>query len=450
VDTRENSRIALERSALAPENSFVHRYHRAHGVLDLAGRHGAILVTRGRPHPARTIHKRALPERHPDPRIAQTKNMTTRRELLMWSIVTMALSAACRTATEPADSTSDTGRASKPLEILFLGGTGFLGPHQVEYALARGHHVTIFNRGQTAKDLFAGRVEVLIGNRDVKIEPGLTALEGDRRWDVVIDNSGYVPRHVRDSVALLKGRVGRYVFVSTVAVYDSSAGGVMNESSALWPAPSPDTEQVTGATYGPLKAECDRIVQAELGSQATIVRPTYIFGPGDETDRFTYWVDRVSSGGEVLGPPDPEARLQWVDVRDLCPWIVQLGERDQAGIYNASGPTVPASWGQVLQSLTKLSEKPVQFRWATPAVLTETGIRQPLVRQAAAPGVVTVSGHFDGHKAEGAGLRYRPLADTSEATLAWWRAQTPERRAKAENWPTSEQEQKALARLRTP
>ncbi|MCY2958953.1 MAG: NAD-dependent epimerase/dehydratase family protein [Planctomycetota bacterium] len=376
--------------------------------------------------------------------------MTTRRAVLLWTVAMLALPAACRTATEQADTAPDAGRAEKPLDILFLGGTGFLGPHQIEYALARGHNVTIFNRGQTAKGLLGDRIEVLIGNRDAKIEPGLTALQGDRRWDIVIDNSGYVPRHVRDSVALLKDRVGRYVYVSTVAVYDSSAGGVMNESSPMWPAPSPEVEEVTGATYGPLKAECDRIVQKELGARATIVRPTYIFGPGDETDRFTYWVDRVSSGGEVLGPPDPKAELQWVDVRDLCPWIVQLGERDQAGIYNASGPTVSASWGQVLQSLTKLSDKPVQFRWATADVLKETGIRQPLVRQAATPGAVTVNGHFDGRKAEGVGLRYRPLADTAEATLAWWRAQTPERRAKAENWPKPEQEQKALALLRTP
>ncbi len=375
--------------------------------------------------------------------------MTTRRGVLLWMIALMSLPVACRSATSPADSATDRDPAAKPLDILFLGGTGFLGPHQVEHALARGHRVTIFNRGTSARGLYGDRVEELIGNRDTRIEPGLAALEGTRRWDVVIDNSGYVPRHVRDSVALLKDRVGRYVYVSTVAVYDSSAGDVMDESSPLWPAPSAEVEQVTGATYGPLKAECDRIVQAELGGKATIVRPTYIFGPGDETDRFTYWVDRVSRGGEVLGPPDPKAELQWVDVRDLCPWIVRLAELDQAGIYNASGPTVATNWEQVLQSLTSLAEKPVQFRWATPDALKESGARLPLVRQAA-PGAVSVSGHFDGRKAESAGLRYRPLADTSVATLAWWRAQTPERRARAENWPTPEQEQKALARMRAP
>ncbi len=376
--------------------------------------------------------------------------MTTRRELLICTIAMMPLFGACRSAEGTAGSTADSGRADEPLDILFLGGTGFLGPHQVEYALERGHRVTIFNRGQSAKGLYGDRVEELIGNRDSKIEPGLAALEGTRRWDIVIDNSGYVPRHVRDSVALLKDRVGRYVFVSTVAVYDSTAGEVMNESSPLWPAPLAEVEQVSGSTYGPLKAECDRIVQKELGDKATIVRPTYIFGPGDETDRFTYWVDRVARGGEVLGPADPKAELQWVDVRDLCPWIVQLGERDQAGIFNASGPNEAVSWEQVLQSLTQVSDTPVQFRWATPTALKETGIRLPLVRQPRTPGAVTVSGHFDGRKAESVGLRYRPLADTTAATLSWWRAQTPERRAKAENWPTPEQEAKALEMLRRP
>ena len=131
------------------------------------------------------------------------------------------------------------GRAARPLDILLLGGTGFLGPHEVDYALARGHRVTLFNRGKSAKGLYGDRVEVLIGNRDTKIAPGLEALQGTRRWDVVIDNSGYVPRHVRDSVALLKDRVGRYVYVSTVSVYDPKGGPVFDEASPLFPAPEP-------------------------------------------------------------------------------------------------------------------------------------------------------------------------------------------------------------------
>lgn len=365
--------------------------------------------------------------------------MTTRRELLQWAAALAVVPCFARAA-------SMIERASRPLDILFLGGTGFLGPHQVEYALARGHRVAIFNRGQSAAGLYGDRVEVLIGNRDANIAPGLDALAGERRWDVVIDNSGYIPRHVNDSVALLKDRVGRYVFVSTVAVYDFAKGSTFDENSPLAPPPDPPTEEVTGATYGPLKAECDRIVRAAFGSRATIVRPTYVVGPGDDTDRFTFWVEHVARGGEVLGPADPKVELQWVDVRDLCPWIVQLGERNQAGVFNASGPTKPTNWGEVLQALTGLSSEPVQFRWATTEVLEKTGIRLPLVRTGLTGNAPSV--HFDGSRAEAAGLIYRPLADTSAATLAWWRAQTPERRSNAERWPSAEQLEKALEMLR--
>jgi 2'-hydroxyisoflavone reductase len=367
--------------------------------------------------------------------------MTTRRELLQWAVCMMALPGAAR-------ATTMTDRAPKPLDILFLGGTGFLGPHQVEYALARGHRVTLFNRGHSAPGLYGDRVEILIGNRDAKIAPGLEALAGTRRWDVVIDNSGFVPRHVRDAIAMLKGRFGRYVYVSTVAVYDPSAGPVFTERSPLRAAPVPETEDVAAETYGPLKAECDRIVQAELGDASTIVRPVYVVGPGDDTDRFTYWVERVAQGGEVLGPPDPGVELQWVDVRDLCPWIVGLGERDVSGIYNASGPVQPVDWGQVLQALARLSPRPVQFRWATPAALQAAGMRLPLVRANAT--AQTGSVHFDGSKALAAGLAYRPLADTADATLAWWRSQSAERHANADGWPSPEQERQALALLRAP
>lgn len=366
-------------------------------------------------------------------------NNTTRRDMLKWLTALTFVPAAL--ATEPSRSVS---RASKPLDILFLGGTGFVGPHQVEYALARGHRVTLFNRGKSAPGLFSDRVEILLGNRDTNIAPGLAALQGKRHWDVVIDNSGYVPRHVRDSIELLKGRVGRYLYVSTVAVYEPTAGPSFDEKSPLRPAPVPETEEASGATYGPLKAECDRIVQASMGERATIVRPTYIFGPGDDTDRFTYWVERVARGGELLGPPDPQAELQWVDVRDLCPWIVTLAERNQPGIFNAAGPAIPTNWGQVLQELTKLASGPVQIHWSTRDVLQQTGMQLPLVRPAT-PG--RTAPHFAGAAAQSAGLVYRPLADTAAATLAWWRSQTAERRANAEGWPKPEQEQEALRLL---
>lgn len=361
--------------------------------------------------------------------------MMTRRETLKWAAASLGALASglARGAGEG---------APKPLDILILGGTGFLGPHQVEPALARGHRITLFNRGRSAPGLYGDRVEVLIGNRDTRIDQGLTALQGERRWDVVIDNSGYLPRHVRDSVSLLKERVGRYLYVSTVAVYEPGAGAVIDESSPLRPLPDPNLEDMSWANYGPLKAECDRVVQASLGAQATIVRPTYIVGPGDETDRFTYWVERTARGGDVLGPTDPRNELQWVDARDLCPWIVTLAERNVPGIFNAAGPVTPMTWKQTLAALALHAEQPAKFHWATADVLKELEIELPLV----SPG--RPSRHFANAAGQKAGLVYRPLPDTAQATLDWWRAQPETRRAQPEGWPPRDKELQAIARLK--
>jgi 2'-hydroxyisoflavone reductase len=367
--------------------------------------------------------------------------MTTRRDTLQWATALMASVAIGRAGNSVAG-------APKPLKILILGGTGFLGPHQVNYALARGHHVTLFNRGREPDPGYGNRVETLLGNRDSKIGPGLAPLQGTRRWDVVIDNSGYFPRHVRDSVDLLKDRVERYIYTSTVAVYDLSAGSVVDEKSPLLPALSADTEQLSDATYGPLKAESDRIVQATMGHKATIVRANYVVGPGDETDRFTYWVDRISRGGTLLGPPHPKIELQWVDVQDLCPWIIALAEGDQAGIFNASGPTKSVSWEQVLQELIRLSGVPAQVKWATPEAMTKAGISQlPLIQPDSNGGAD--SKHISGDAARTVGLHYRSLADTAQATIAWWRGQPPERQTRSRQWPwpTAEQERQALQQL---
>jgi 2'-hydroxyisoflavone reductase len=356
----------------------------------------------------------------------------TRRDSLKWAAAGLGVLA------------SGVGRAdpSKPLELLILGGTGFLGPHQVEHALSRGHRITLFNRGRSGPALYGDRVEVLIGNRDSRIDQGLKALEGTRRWDAVIDNSGYLPRHVRDSAALLRERVGRYVYISTVAVYDPGGREVIEESSPLRPLPDPALEEMSWANYGPQKAECDRVVRQVLGERATIVRPTYIVGPGDDTDRFTYWVERMARGGAVLGPPEPAKELQWVDVRDLCPWIVSLGERNVAGVFTVAGPATPMSWEQALKTLATGAEQPANLHWATAEVLKELQIELPLV----SPG--RPSRHFANEASRKAGLDYRPLTDTGKATLEWWRAQPAARRAQPEGWPSREQESQAIARLK--
>ncbi|HEY7378645.1 MAG TPA: NAD-dependent epimerase/dehydratase family protein [Steroidobacteraceae bacterium] len=357
--------------------------------------------------------------------------MTTRRELLGWTAAGVGVLASRALRAD------DIAPATKPLDILLLGGTGFIGPYQVEYALARGHRVTLFNRGQSAAAVDS-KVEVLIGNRDSKIDQGLKSLEGDRKWDVVIDNSGYVPRHVRDSVELLKGRCGRYIYVSTVAVYDPTVATV-TEATPLRPLPDPRNEQMSWERYGPLKAECDRIVQATLGQSATIARPVYIVGPRDDTDRFTYWVDRVARGGDVLGPPTRQNELQWVDVRDLAPWVVTLAEYDAPGIFNVAGPGY--TWEETLVGLSMLCPETVRFHWSTAELLEQLGIELPLV----SPG--RPSRHFDNKASLEADLTYRPLPETAAGTLKWWREQPDERRAHPEGWPAPEKERAAIEKL---
>jgi 2'-hydroxyisoflavone reductase len=364
--------------------------------------------------------------------------MTTRREMLALGGAAIAVSATTRLS-------AAVRRAHHPLDILILGGTGFLGPHQVEYALARGHKVTLFNRGHKDPTLFGDRVEVLIGDRDTKTAPGLSALEGTRRWDAVIDNSGYVPRHVRDAAQLLQGRVQRYLFVSTVAAYQG-AGPVCLETSPLLPLPNPENEQVSAQSYGALKAEGDRIVREVYGAASTVVRPTYVIGPGDETDRFTYWPARTAEGGTVVGPRADAIGLQTVDVRDLCAWMVTLLEQDRPGIFNAAAP--PMAWDRVLDALRPLSERAVRFVRPPAAIIEELKLDFPLVEPTTSGGLMANERtSFDGSKAVHAGLNYRPLSQSGRATLQWWRAQTAERRAAARHWPTADQEKAILAAM---
>lgn len=359
--------------------------------------------------------------------------MTTRRQF-------MGGAAAIMTAAR-LGATTALEQAPEKLSILFLGGTGFIGPHQINYALDRGHTVSMFNRGRR-NDLFGDRVEQLVGNRDANIDEGLSALEGNRRWDVIVDNSGYVPRHVRDSAELLHGRCGRFIYTSTIAVYDFDKGQTVDNTGPLLVAPAPQIEEVTGETYGPLKAECDRIVQDIFGEQATIVRPTYVVGPGDSTDRFTYWIERFYRGGDIVCPANPAFEAQWIDVRDLCHWLVSLGENDTPGIFNGVGPASPMSIETLMHGLRAFSVPPTRLFWPTQELLDELGYATPMF------GGFGASIHVDASDAIDAGLRFRALADTVRDTHEWWQSLPSERRADARRWPTTAEEAAVLARLR--
>ncbi|HEY5701614.1 MAG TPA: NAD-dependent epimerase/dehydratase family protein, partial [Gammaproteobacteria bacterium] len=218
------------------------------------------------------------------------------------------------------------------LSILVLGGTGFIGPHLVQRVLDRGHRVTLFNRGRTNTHLFPA-AEKLVGDRD----DDLSALEG-RRWDAVIDNSGYTPQQVELSVELLKGACDQYLFTSTRGVYTDFTRDVMDEDAPIGPTDPPDTEWTS---YRDNKTRAEYIVQEAFGARTQITRPPVIVGPGDRTDRFTYWVDRIDDGGDILVHGDKEDPIQFVDVRDLADFYVHMVENAVVGIFNTVGPGSP-------------------------------------------------------------------------------------------------------------
>ncbi len=309
----------------------------------------------------------------------------------------------------------------RALRILILGGTGFIGPHQVRYALSRGHVVTLFNRGRTNTHLFP-EVEKLVGDRNGDLE----ALKG-RQWDVVLDNSGFEPHIVRDSARLLSGAVRQYLFVSTQSVYASRAIIDQDETGAVGREGVPE-DQWDG--YGPLKALCEREVQSAFPGRSTIVRPPVIVGPGDASDRFTYWVDRIDRGGEVLAPGSPDDPTQFIDVRDLTHWMIRCLENTVTGVYNATGPLAPLGMGGMLYGIRAVTTSEVSFTWVDATFLREHEVRPFSDMPLWQPPVGRTAGFFrmNASRAQAQGLTYRPLADTAADTLEWWRSESSDRR----------------------
>ena len=331
----------------------------------------------------------------------------------------------------------------KPLNILVLGGTGFIGPHQVEYATSRGHKLTLFNRGKTNPGLFPN-AEKLEGDRDGKLD----ALKG-RKWDVVLDNSGYVPRHVRDSAQLLKDNVGRYLFISTLSVFADFSQKGLDENSPTAKLTEPGSED-NRKYYGPLKALCEQEVIQAFGDRATIVRPGLIVGPGDTTDRFTYWPVRIDRGGDVLAPGDPTEPVLIIDVRDLCEWCVRLLEDDVGGVYNAVGPKAQLSIGEMLYGIKSVTTSEAQLTFVPADFLQAQGVRPWADMPAWFPptGPMAGFGYFSREKAIGKGLTFRPLAETAKATLDWFKTLPPERQAKLGAGIAPDKEKAVLAAWR--
>lgn len=354
--------------------------------------------------------------------------------------------------------------------ILILGGTAFLGPACMEAALARGHKVTLFNRGrieQRRKDLnrpldFPEGVEVLYGNRDplktadewkpgeerdATSPKGLSQLEG-KSWDAVIDTSGYWPRMVKASAELLAPKVQQYVFISTISVYAKNDTPGADETAPLVTLADPATEDMgaSGENYGGGKALCEAAAQAAMPGRCTIIRPGFIVGPRDSSARFLYWPRRVSRGGEVAVPGDPNDPIQLIDVRDLAEWTIACIEQGTTGVFNATGPEKELNVKTMLEGVAKGVEKPdttfTFFPWEF-AQQQEVQIGEfPLLIPPTGP---TAGFHrVSVARAVSKGLKFRPVSESAKGALDWFYTLTPQGQIQAGRTSISEDREKAL------
>lgn len=369
-----------------------------------------------------------------------------RRKLLLGSLAAGA-AAACGSNRDrgaaPAPAPAPRAAAAPPAKksILVLGGTGFLGPHVVTSALARGHAVTLFNRGKTHPGLFPD-VEKLLGDRDGHLE----AL-ANRKWDAVVDPSGYVPRLVKLSAELLAPNVGHYVFISTISVYAKNDVVNADESNPAATIADPASEDVK-ANYGALKALCERAAEAAMPGRVANLRPGLIIGPGDPTGRFSHWPTRLSEGGEVLAPGDGSTPTQYIDGRDLGAWIVKVIEDRTVGTMNALGPEHRVAMKQVLDACNTALGGKAQLTWVDADFLDKQGVEgwSEMPMWIDNKGEYAGFGTMQNARAVTAGLVFRPIADTARDTIAWLLTLPDDQRAKARSSGIKpEKEAKVLA-----
>jgi len=325
-----------------------------------------------------------------------------------------------------------TPRASAPLNILILGGTGFTGPEQVDYALARGHKVTLFNRNKTRPDMFKGKVDQLIGD----LGADASALKG-KKFDVVLDNPTTFPFWVRNAAQYLEGNVGHYIFISTLSVYPDNSKPGADESDGTTPMPEgvdPYTivREHAGQYYGALKTFSEQEVAKHYAKAFTIVRSGLIVGPLDRSDRFTYWPARIDRGGEVLAPGTPNDPSQIIDSRDLAEFMIRLAEGKVLGTYNAMGPAKPTTMAEVLYGIKAVTTAGASFTWVPNDFLTAQGVRGWRHMPIWLPPEGRTAGFLSrsNAKAVAAGLTFRPLAVTAKDTLDWHKTR-PEAEQKA-------------------
>lgn len=318
------------------------------------------------------------------------------------------------------------GRAQAPKRILLLGGTGFVGPHLVHAALARGHHVSMLNRGRRQPNQNAAdyaRVEALQGDRST---PEAYAALAGKKWDAVVDTATNL-RWTREAVAALQGSAGRFMYVSSTGVFLPYRTIDIAEDG---PVPLTDTPPRDPPSYGVLKAQSEEIVRKRFANRDLIIRPGYIVGPGDMSDRFTYWPVRIARGGEVLVPGRKGDFVQYIDVRDLAEWMIGLIEREAAGTFNAVGPGSPQTMAEFVEGLRPLATAPLSYVWIEDYEwLKQYPLRKPSDDDTtgltyAIPWLMAEGddlGHMriSNRKAIGTGLKFRPLLTTARDTLEW-------------------------------
>lgn len=325
------------------------------------------------------------------------------------------------------------------MKILILGGTKFVGRHLAQAALAAGHDLTLFHRGQTNPDLFPD-AEHLYGDRD----GGLDALKG-RQWDTVLDVSGYVPRIVRQSAALLRSVTAQYVFISSISVYAQLEAPGQDEEASVSKLTDTHAEEITPETYGGIKVLCEQAVRDVFPQTGLILRPGLVVGPYDPTDRFTYWPHRAARGGEMAAPGDPGQGIQYIDVRDLAEWTLRLVENHRSGTYNAVTGDDPAlTMSRFLGECLAAASTGARLVWVGEKFLQEQGIAPwselPLWLPTQTTAEFRGFSRISNARAVAAGLTLRPLAVTVRETLAWAHTRAPDYTLKAGLTPERERQ----------
>ncbi|MBC8024751.1 MAG: NAD-dependent epimerase/dehydratase family protein [Steroidobacteraceae bacterium] len=349
-------------------------------------------------------------------------------------------------AVTPAWAARKAKKARQPLKILILGGTRFLGLHMTAYALERGHTLTFFNRGKTKTDRFP-EVERIKGDRNGEID-GLK----DREWDAVIDNSGYVPRHVKLSAELLAAKVKQHVFVSSISVYPNFAQP-RDEKSEVGKLADETVEKVDGDTYGPLKALCEQAAMKAFEGRGSVIRPGLIVGPDDNTDRFTYWPARAYRGGEFIAPGSPADAFQIIDVRDLAAFAIHGIENSITGTYNLVSDVNKFKFGELTDACIASAKKRANFRIEPRAVYLPVEFleKHEVAPWSEMPAWLPAKGDeaaFAGTSnaaARAKGLEISPLAKTVDDTLAWHLTRPAEEQTKLKSGIAAEKEATVLA-----